>query len=357
MRIYGDGNVIDIEKLFTVDCTDDEDIPSGIVSRHPINGKVASDGLPNNIFDYLVVCPIINNNKNKELTDEYFKNKAVDIRAAVPQFSRAPPSLKTRNLETGLDDKPWIAEFGENDSSFAGIFKQTTGRDTKYFVCAQAGAPVACQQLREQLARSPMTFQQLLDSKIYGYCVAIAQRNARRLAYNVSRAANVDILYEGDASAKGDVSPWRANPAHLQAMSTIDYLPTSNKTIVGVFNKVTPINNANKSHFLYEGPYNGIAEYVVRNDCTGLGLPAHSGKHENPKSVGDPMKRSHGIICEEIHAKEHPDIARETFKQTDDETFKAEMKKLGWRADLPRNNLIPVVLKIYDPTIKRQSCV
>jgi hypothetical protein len=263
--------------------------------------------------------------------------------------------LKTRNIETNQDAKYWNAEFGENDSSFAGIFKQIRGRDTSYYVGVQAGAPMACQQLREQLIRKPMTFGELINSKEYMYCDNIARRNAQRLAYSVARSVNADIKYHEDISSKvGDefeVRPWRANPKYIQQVSTIMTLKDGN---VGVFNKVTPRSKTNNSQFVFEGPYHGIAEYVVNNNTIGYGLPAHSGKFENPQKVNNPMGRSCGVICESIHSKNHPDITHETFKSVEDQSFKNSMKKYGWRSEIVRNNLTPVVIKIYDPTVKRK---
>ena len=356
VRDYGDDNILCIQSLANADFTDPEDMPSGIVTVHPINSVIIGDSLPNNSFDYLVICPIRKRMDGREWTDSDFKNKESAIHKAVPQFSENPVTLKSRNVETNMDAKRWEAEFGENDASFAGIFKQSKGRDTNYYVAVQAGAPLACQQLRERLIRNPMTFKELLNNKEYMYCDSVALRNAQRLAYAVARAVNADIKYHADVGSlttnEFESEPWRANPKYTQPVSSI--MPLKGGNTVGVFNKVTPTANVSTNHFVYEGPYNGIAEYVMKNNTIGYGLPSHTGRHEQPKVHPNPLKRSEGVICESIHPKDHPDITHETFKSTEDDAFKTSMKKYGWRNEITRNNLIPVVIKVYDPTIKRK---
>jgi hypothetical protein len=337
--------------LVNADFTDKEDMPSGIVAIHPANVQVVADTLPNNIFDYMIICPILKKKDGKEWIDDDFKGKELHV----PQFSKQPVNLKTRNVETNQDAKYWTAEFGENDSSFAGIFKQAKGRDTQYFVGVQAGAPLACQQLREQLIRKPMSFKELLNSKEYMYCDYVALRNAQRLAYNVARSVNAEIKYHADIGSKVgteyECPPWRADPKYTQKVSSIMQLGDGN---VAIFNKVTPRSKITNNHFVYEGPYHGIAEFVMKNNTIGYGLPAHSGKIENPKKASNLDKRCQGIVCEKTNIKQHQDVMFETFKQTDDTKFKEAMKKYGWKSEIVQNNLIPVIIKVYDPNLKRK---
>ena len=341
-------NSTSIDLLHTADFTDKEDIPSGIISQHGSDVVMHVDSFANNTFDYLVVCPILNSEK---LNDEYFKKQERSINEAVPQYVSNPCSLKTK------DSKVWSAELGENESSFAGIFKLTKGRDTTYYICAQAGAPVVCKEMREKLVNNKLTFNELLQDKDYNNAHYLALRNAQRLAYNVARAFKVGIRHEEDIGAKIETSysgrPMRASPQYIQAISSIASLRNGN---VGVFNKVTPVmENNNNYHFVYAGPYNGISMYYMNQKSIGHGLPSHSGRHNTSMPItGDLNKRCNGILCEKINAKDHPDVKQETYKNTEEESFVEGMKKLGWNSNNPVLHMIPVVIKIWDPTLKRK---
>jgi hypothetical protein len=195
-----DGQV-EIKAMHNQDFTDIEnDIPSGIVMLHPPKVNVHVDSLPLNTFDYLAVCLI----KKQGLNDQFFEGKEEKLKEAVPQYVGQPASLEVRDPSTAQDGKHWQAELGENENSFAGIFKHVKGRDIKYYVCAQAGAPVACRELRQKIANNPMTFEQLLVDKDYNYCHYLAQRNVQRLAYNVARAYGVPISHMMDTGTKSD---------------------------------------------------------------------------------------------------------------------------------------------------------
>lgn len=333
----------------------ENDIPSGMVMIHPPSSKVHPDNIPLNAFSYMVVCPIASN--TDKITDASFKGFEDAIQEAVPQYCANPPNLDVRGL-SGLDSKHWEAEFGEDEHSFAGVFKRTTKRDTKYYVCAQAGAPVACKQLKEKLAKQPLTYEQLLHDPDYNYCHYLAQRNAQRLAYNVARACKVSIRHMQDTGAYSEYDysgkPMRAVPQFIQANSTVASVTYKSEAAVGVFNKVTPVSQGVLTQFVYEGPYHGISVFNMNGKAKGYGLPAHSGKIENPPKADQAVqKRCQGILCESGIAEQHPDITHDSFRSTDDEHFLQHMNQLGWKTE-GINNLVPVLVKIWDPSIKRQ---
>jgi len=341
-----------IDLLHSADFTDKEDIPSGIITKHQAELPIHVDSIANNTFDYLIVCPILNSEK---LNDEYFKTQQDKIKEAVPQFVSNPCSLDTK------DTNAWSAELGENEASFGGIFKVTKGRDTNYYICCQAGAPIVCQEMRQKISNSPnMTFQNLLEDPEFSNAHHLSLRNAEKLAYNIARSFKVPIKHCADISAytatEFSGKPMRAIPKYIQPISSICKLKDTENKAVGVFNKVTPImNNNNMYHFVYAGPYNGIGMYYMNQKSIGNGLPTHTGRYENPQSIsaGDLNKRCNGVLCEKMNAKNHPDIKQESYKHYDDESFAEGMKTLGWNTKYPVLHMVPVVVKIWDPSTKR----
>lgn len=343
-------NIHHIYGLHTTDFADIEnDLPNGIVMVHPVDAKVQVENLPLHAFSYLVVCPVISGDVSN-LNEK-------ELQKAVPQYSKQPATLQVRSVASGMDGKHWQAEFGEDEHSFAGVFKKTKGRDTTYYVCAQAGAPVACQQLREKLMKNPMTFQQLLNDKDYNYCHYLAQRNAKRLAYNVARACKLNINHMQDTGSFSEfdysAKPMQAIPLHMQANSTISDLSYNSENAVAVYNKATPIDGIVTTQYIYEGPYNGIAVFNINGRAKGLALPSMSGRLEKPTKITQSVEtRCNGILCEKMDPKNHPDIIQNTFNETNNDEFIQEMIKLGWKIE-GLHNLVPVMVKIWDPTIKR----
>jgi len=353
---YPDGQIREIKTFHTADFTDEEDAPSGVLTVHPLTAKLHVDSIPLNAFAYLAIVSIL---PKKELSEAEIKSMSAQLHEAVPQFSALPPSLKTRALNSHLDGKNWNAELGEDENAFAGIFKQTKGRQTNYYIAIQAGAPMACKQLRERIARSPMTFEQLLEDKDYNYAHYIAKRNVERLAYNVARAMSLPIKHQMDIGAHREFEysglPMKAIATYMQPVSTIMPIVHNSERTVGVFNKLTPVANSAPVNFIYEGPYNGIAVYQMNQQGIGHALPSHSGKLANPTKLSqtESVKRAAGIICEGGDILKHPDIVADSFRSTDSEEFADAMVKLGWKVQ-NLNNLIPVLVKIFNPQVKRK---
>ncbi len=390
---YGKGDIREV-KIFhnAADFTDEEDVPGGLLMIHPLEAKVHVDSIPLNAFSYLAIVPVLprkdgSNDWSAHLGDS--SAMAAAVNAHVPQFAAtSPPSLKTRDINTPLDGKTWNVEFGEDESAFAGVFKQIKGRETYYYIAVQAGAPTACKQLREKISRlnsacgvqsgatgsavggqpqSPggglgLTFSQLLEDPDYNYAHYIAQRNVERIAYNVARALKLPIKHQPDTGSKKDFPhsglPMKASPAYMQQVSTIMPIIHNSERVIGVFSKLTPVSNAAAINFVYEGPYNGIAVFHMNKQGVGHAIPAQSGKVDSaeraPLSQSEITKRSKGVICEGIGGSvRHPDVATDAYRATDTEEFRDSMKELGWKAQ-NLNNLIPVLIKIFDPSVKRK---
>ena len=315
IKNYPGESIKSVTSFHTADFTDDEDTPGGLLMIHPVGAKVHVDSLPSNAFSYMAICPVLS---NKDYSDADFKGKEALLHEAVPQFSKRPPTLQCRSIETQTDGKTWDAELGEDADAFAGVFKQTRGRDTRYFIVAQAGAPRASKQLRERIAKnSDMTFDQLLRDPMYNYCHYIAQRNAQRLAWNVARSLGVPIRHMADVGSHREAEyialPKRAHAQYLQPTTTIDKM--SNDTHhVGVFNKLTPVSHNASTNFVYEGPYNGIAVFNMHNRAIGAALPSHSGRLANPTKLDakEVQKRVQNVICEgDIQVRNPRSVSRD----------------------------------------------
>lgn len=345
-----------------IDTTDEEDVPSGMLVIHPIDAPVHPDSIPEKSFSYLVLCPV---KADKELRDDDFQiNEKLD--EAVPQYSENPPSMYNRN-EKNQDIAEWQAELGED--GFAGIFKKVkeNGRSADYYVGVCAGASKACTEFKDYLNSldkdEPMTFQQLLDDPKFSYVKALAQRNAKRLAYNVARAFNVKIRHVRDISAVG--APMRAEPAHgyQQAQSTIKVLDKGFKSreAVGVYHNVRPTQEANDMCFVYAGPYDGIAMFNMNGNARGHALPATTGRQQQQlmgEATKYPESRNKGVTWTKtkLLSDQHSDLHPDAFRPIND-TFLEHMKSMGWRQTGTNNReyLVPVALKISNPELLRKN--
>lgn len=353
---YPDGQVVRVEALHTADFTDKEDVPGGLLMIHPLSAKVHVDSIPLNAFTYMAVTPILS---TKAWTDADFKGKEALIQEACPQFSTKPPSLRTQDTTTSLDGKTWNAELGEDENAFAGVFKQTKGRDTRYFIAAQAGAPMAVKQLRDKILKKNMTFRELLHDPDYSYAQYIAERNCRRLVYNVARAIKAPIRTMTDSGAKAveefSGRPKVAVPLYTQPVSSIQTVLDGSRERVAIFNKLTPVANAARLQFVYEGPYNGIAVFDMDGKGRGHALPAHSGRLTNAPalSAAEVAKRCRDVICEG-DISQHPDMVADNFREVGEEEFLKTMASMGWNQRRALGNLVPVTIKVFSPDVRRQ---
>jgi hypothetical protein len=357
IKDYPNGQIKQIRAYHTADFTDTEDIPGGVLMIHPLNAKVHVDSLPLNAFTYLSIVPVLG-----EHTDAEFKNSEDRIHEACPQFSNKPPSLRCQAVDTALDGKTWNAELGEDENAFAGVFKQTRGRDTRYFIAVQAGAPMAARQMRDRLLKKDLTFEQLLSDKDYNYAQYLSQRNCERLAYNMARALKVPIRSMTDMGSHVEheysAKPKRAVPLYTQAISTIAPVIDEGRKAVGVFSKLTPVSGkATPLQFVYEGPYMGIAVFnMAGSKGKGYALPSHSGKHANgkPLPAAEVDKRCRDVIVEGVDVRAHPDVVSDNYNEADSDEFLAAMQELGWKQQKTMNNLVPVVVKVFDPSVHRK---
>lgn len=358
------GDMMSIQGFANLDTTDEEEVPSGMVSIYHADAEINTDSIPEKSFNFLVVCPI-KQRKNKTYTDADFVISE-KLHEAVPQYSDKPPTVHTMSSEV-RDQKPWNAELGED--GFAGIFKQVkeNGRSADYFIAVQAGVPNACSELKDYISTNKgMTFEDLVNDPKYSYVKHLAQRNAQRLAYNVARAFKVEIEHIDDVSSCLNThymgQPKRAN-GHQQAQSTIRLLPQGyrGKDAVAVYHNVTPIDDAYDTCYVSSNPYDGIAKFNMNGNGNGIGLPANAGRKTTTQNLTDLdsetlKKRSEGLTWEnQKKDTQHPDIHPDSHN-TIDANFLEHMKELGWKQEGTNNReyLVPVAVKITNPSLIRQ---
>lgn len=345
------------------DFSDPEDAPAGIMSIYHPDAVVQPDSIPDAMFQYMIVCPI----KNKDINDDYFLSKEKELQDNVAQFSDAPPTLTNRTLEND-DINTWHTELGGEDS-FAGVFKKIhdNHRDTSYYVIAQAGAPLACQQLKDELiAGNAITFGELVKDPRLDYVQLLARRNAERLAYQVARSLGVRIQHVEDACAikpESHISkPWVAAPplGHRQTVTAIKPVTFRKKNRVAVYHKLRPTNEGSDVTFVHAGPYDGIVMFKMRSQGKGFALPTNTAKNVDsskltPLTEEDARRRARGITWDGKKDSLHlPDLHPDAYHKVDDHFLKS-MREIGWLQEGTDNRvyLLPVVVKVFNPELKR----
>jgi hypothetical protein len=358
---YPEGSIHRICSFVNGDFTDEEDVPSGLLTVHPVDAQVHPDSLPREMFQYTVVVPIMDQvNKPDGYTDVDFqgKDKEQALHEAAPEHSSNPVSLEHRDANTNLDQDTWRAQLGGAEG-FAGVFKEVkgNGRDASYFIVAQAGAPEACQQFKQNLIKKPKTtFAQLLEDPEYNYVKYVAKRNAERLAYNVARALKVPITHTKDVGAYAktvfSAQPMRAVPRYSQALSSIQPIAFKGQPAIGIFHKVRPKMQVNDFCMVNAGPYEGLVLFNMNGNAKGYGLPADVGRNAGELRTL-PQKeiraRARGITWEgkTDQSLAHPQLHPDAFRPIDN-AFLDSLKDMGWSQTglANRRYLVPVLVKI-----------
>jgi hypothetical protein len=192
----------------------------------------------------------------------------------------------------------------------------------------------------------------LIADPDYSYAHYLAQRNVSRLAYQIARAMKAPIRHMEDVGSYTDNEfagrPMRAVPSVLQAVSTIQPIIHESRQAVGVFNKLTPVKE--KIHYVYEGPFAGIAVLNV-SQVAGHALPSTSGRVVTNELSKAPLPKD-GLIWEGV-GKNHEQLHPQAFGSIEEEQIMDELKGMGWKPE-QITNLIPVAVKIFSGEVKRK---
>lgn len=357
MENYPDGSIHKVVCMPNADFADPNSVPSGLVAIHPLDAEVHPDSIPNEMFEYLVVCKI----HDEDLTDAKFAGKEENLASSIPQFSKSPPRLVGMRPKSGPDLDTWAPELGKN--GYVGIFKQTDGRDAQYYVVARAGAPMACREFKRHVVNGERRqFKDLLLDPAFNYTKNMAKRNAERLAYCAARTLGVHIAQVPDASALARephiAKPYRAAPLPgcCQDISAIETFAYQGKKCAGVFHKVRSARKTSKTCFVSAGPHDGITIFNMKGGGSGVGMPVETGRGEPQKSVSESVmrKRARGFTWEARLDDHHPSLLPGAHKTIDNEFLK-KMGKLGWRQEGVDNRqvLTPVIVKLGNPELER----
>lgn len=361
------------------DVHDEEDVASGTLAIHNLNAPVRVETIPASAFQYLVVVPI-NDHRSKPngWTDADFAHAQDAIQKAAPQESANPPLLSRRDADTNGDAEAWSPELGKDDA-FAGVFKmiRANHRDADYFIAVKAGVPKACAQLKEAILQEGKgyTYEKLLNDPRVHYVQHLAQRNAKRLAYQI--ASNLHIA---DAvHAVEDVSaytpsqfmakPMRAEPSArrglssarsglIQSISSIQPVQYGRDECVGVFHRVRPTTEAIKQNAVVGSPYDGIHLFSMDKKPIGVGIPADIGKRA-PLDDADlehrDTSRRHANVVWEGPQQALKVMAPNVYHDIDDEFYRG-MSQMGWvqQGTNRVSHMIPVLLKVSNMDLKNK---
>ena len=370
------GELLAFKCFSNLDTTSDEDMPSGLVSIFSMDAQVSPDAIPDTMFNVLAVSKI---HARKDMpdgyTDAYFmdaaKQKAVN--AAVPQYSKSPPKLSLRSASKRREFDTWDSELG-GPGSFVSVMSQLreNGRDKDYYLVAMGTAPLAVDEFKKELRSKKPTFRNLLTDTEWRtkltYLHNLAERNVAVNMYAVAEALGVPITPSDDCASyrKNEHQAYRskAEPQWTQQMSSISSIQWNNKPAAAVFHGVVPKDECYRLQddrfFVLGSPYDGIRVFTISNEIKALGMPVVTGRRttvdELPEVKSKVMEsRARGVMWEDKkNYKKHADLHPEAFHPVN-ARFKKTMKSAGgWNPEHHVESMIPIVLKLWNPQLKRQ---
>lgn len=292
------------------------DTPTGLLSIHPEDAVVHRDTITKDMFTFITICAI--DNEDGRLDDMYFKDKNISLQKNIMLKSSASPKLNgVHSINDRFDRAPWAAELGTTTKTFAGIFKDTS-TTPKYYVIAQAFPEEVYKNFKRKIVdnKDGMTFEELLLNNDFTRALTIAKRNTERIAYDIAKSMQVKIPTEEDTCAYVDNSDI-AKPIISQSLqqctrplTIVKEVIFNGKQQVGVYNRTIPSSMASKKHYVVSDVDNQITIFNMRNNSIGLALPT-------------------------------------THKKDMNDAFLDEMKKFGWvqKGVDNRKTLMPVILK------------
>jgi hypothetical protein len=368
------GSIHRIQGFSNLSTHNDDVGPQGLVVSYALDVPVKVDSLGDNTFEYMAIAPVrlLPSSSDDSFVDSDFDTTEYRQRLneAVPQYSEASPSLKFRDHTNNSDDKHWAAELGESPGAFVGIYAslRPNGREKDYYIIARAGAPLAARELRNELlaGKKGITFGELLENPRVAYVKDVARRNVERLVAQAASAVCKEIGTIPDFSAYSrsgicESKPFISRDHTLQATNTIERIYHDGKPYVAVFQDVTPAETAGEQVFITAGPYDGVFAFPIGN-VRGEhgGFPTSTGqKDPNSRSKqmgGDSVlqKRARQAMWEgKVQGeKVHRDLHPEAYHPMNRE-FENSLVKLGWNRADKSTRLIPVLLKLSNPDLKR----
>jgi len=317
-----------------------------------------------------------------KLDDAYFEQRTPLIDAAAPQFVEHPAA----NAAFGGvgEERAWDSELGGH-GSLAGVYFQIRPdhRTKDYFIAAKGTAPLAVQELKQKLAANAgnasgvagVAYGQLVGgdsawSAQLKQTAHLAQRNVRRTLARVAEEYGVGIRHADDISAYAPdehyARPQRAEPTWEQSLYSIRSVIRDGKPLVAMYNGVVPREEClglDKGNFFVAAhPYDGISVYQLGESvatAASAALPGDTGNSGNGFAVSAVAAALPGIVWENMAAGNGGSAAVASAivgtPKPIGERFNSAMKLCGWNAERHVQRLVPVVLKLYNPSITRQK--
>lgn len=354
--------------LVNLDVKPDE-MPSGLVTFYEKDAPINSTSIPNELGQYLMVTEIAP--RKGGYNDEYFQSLDMKKRLDenVPQFNENPPKYSIRHPHTNSDTDVWGPELGPTEG-MVGVFKvmEPNGRDARYYLAVKSSIPEVTHKLKQDIARSPgvTTFGDILDDPRVHFVDYLGRRNGYRLLYAAKKALGVDIPHGQDKdhyippTEECTAYPMRAEPEHIQAMTSIKPITQGGRERVAVYSGVTPAYESAELHHTYVSPYDGIVRFHMNGSATGLALPSATGKTRdsskiNPNDHKDEIQHRaiQSSIIWEGETPNHIDLAPGVHHLVDKQ-FLRSMQQSGWKRENERTHMIPVLVKISNAELKRE---
>ena len=376
--LHQDGLVGGVAHI-SLDTSDPEVIPSGMVMLYNRDAKVHPSDIPNTLGQYLMVSELLPRPQGYKDADFHSEEARRALNENIPQFNQDPPSFDLRHPRTNMDIDAWGPELGQEDG-VVGVYKvlEPNGRDARYYLAVRSSIPEVVHKFKQDLVRSPamqsgeMTFGDLMSDKRLHYVDYMGRRNGYKLMYAAMKALGVAIPHgidgdhyvpaqslqlDDDSTAK----PMRAEPEHVHAITTIEPLIQGGHERIAIYNGVSPSHQCGERCFAFVSPYDGIVRFNMNSNGTGLAMPVVTGRRtpETPAEdvTEDILRRAkQSSIIWEQSAKypAHPDLHPDGHYQVD-KPFLRSMQQSGWRREDERDLMVPVLLKISNPALRRQK--
>lgn len=355
-----------------LDCTSDDDIPSGISLHMDPRTVVDPTLISDRLFETRAVAKILKGPKGKELDDAHFK--AVNIHQSVEQHPEDAPHARIMEAG-GKEVEQWSSELG-GPGSFVGAFYESDPDDHDvhtYYLVAQGTVPLLVQDFKKEIAERAPTFGDLAmrgewtkRMQNLGY---VANRNVCRNLANLASDAQVSIRREQDLGARDSLDsphqglPTRAAPEFSQATHTISTGIYHGKPVVVMYNGVVPRQVAQRqgkgAFFVATNPSTGLYKFHLSKQAEVPAIPVSVRKNY---SVSRPQagekKRIQSRLRKVTWEQQdkypmHNDILPSAYQKMD-RTFKNGMKQAGWDSDTSQPVVMtPLQVKLYHPSIRR----
>jgi len=354
----------------------DGELPRGMVMLYDRDAKLKPSDIPSTLGQYLMVAELMPRPQGYKDADFHSEEARRALNENIPQFNENAPSYDLRHPRTNEDIDAWGPELGQEDG-VVGVYKvmEPNGRDARYYLGVKSSIPEVVHRFKQDLARSPemqqgtMTFGDLMDDKRLHYVDYMGRRNGYKLMYAAMKALGVGAPHgvDGDHYVPAQrhdstAKPMRAEPEHVHAITTIEPIIQGGHERIAVYNGLAPSYQCGEKCFTFVSPYDGIMRFNMNGENTGLALPVLTGRRTLDGTVPveasqeDILKRAkQSSIIWEQSAKypAHPDLHPDAHYQVDKE-FLRSMQQSGWKRENERDLMIPVLLKISNPALRRK---